>query len=433
MRLKLVLLGLTVSLAVVAAPKNAAVTFTKDVAPVLQKNCQGCHRPGEVAPMSFLTYQDTRPWAKAIRESVLLKRMPPWFADPKHGKFLNDRSLSKSEIDTLVAWADAGAPEGRTKDLPPPVSFTEGWVLGKPDVEVALPNAFTVPASGTVDYQFIRVPTGFTEDKWIQSIEFRPGDPKVVHHVVLFLREPGSSFMSKAEAGVPTPARNSRPLKQVPDDGTGRLESIGGQEILGTYTPGGSTQVWKPGQAKLIKAGSDVVFQMHYTANGKETADQSRVGLFFAKEPPKERVRTVFVSNRKLVIPPGAPNHRVDAKITLPMDVTVTGLFPHMHVRGKAFEYKVTYPSGESEILLSVPNYDFNWQLYYYPVNPIVLPKGTVVECTAWYDNSPNKKGNPDPTIEVRWGDQSWEEMLAGFMDIALPGPAAASSGGGGK
>ncbi|MGH9659744.1 MAG: c-type cytochrome [Bryobacteraceae bacterium] len=423
--------GLTLSLALPAAAKPAKVTFTKDVAPILQKHCQSCHRPGQIGPMPLLTYQQTRPWAAAIKEAVSTKRMPPWYADRAHGTWANDRSLTQPEIDTLVAWAGAKAPEGKPKDLPKPAQFADGWLLGKPDAEFGLLEPFPVPASGEINYQYFMVPTGLTEDKWIQSIEFHPGDPAVVHHVVIFMRPPGLKFLPNAKPGIPIPVPNSRLRTPVADDGKARLEGLGEPEILGTYTPGGSTQVWAPGHAKLIKAGTDLMFQMHYTATGKASADQSRVGLFWAKEPPQHRVRSIFISNRKLSIPAGAPNHEVKASATLPSDVTVTGLFPHMHVRGKAFQYKVTYPTGESEILLSVPNYDFNWQLHYYPAKALRLPKGTVVECTAWYDNSPNKKGNPDPTVEVRWGDQSWEEMLAGFLDIVVPiEPARAVSSG---
>jgi hypothetical protein len=431
MRVSLLLL-LPVAL---SAGSKKDVTFARDVAPILQKNCQGCHRPGEIGPMPLLTYKQARPWAKAIKEAVSMKRMPPWFADPAHGNWANDASLSEKEIETIAAWADSGAKEGAAKDLPKPLTFADGWMLGKPDVEMTMSMEFPVPASGTIDYQYIKVPTNFTENKWIQALEFRPGDRRVVHHVVVFLREPGSGFMAKLQPGEAMPAPNSAPRTRMPDDGTGRLESANANapEILGTYTPGGSWQRFEPGQAKLIKAGSELVFQMHYTSSGKAAVDRSRVGLYFAKEPPRERVKTVFVSNRRLVIPPGAPNHRVDARVTLPMDATVTALFPHMHVRGKAFEYNVTYPDGRTETLLKVPNYDFNWQLTYYPVTPIKLPKGARIECTAWFDNSANKKGNPDATAEVRWGDQSWEEMLAGFLDIVTPvaRPAAVSTGGG--
>jgi hypothetical protein len=370
--------------------------------------------------MSLMTYQDARPWAKAIRESVRLKRMPPWFADPAHGKFANDRSLSERERETLLAWVEAGAPEGDPKDLPPPRTFVSGWQLGKPDVVLGLAKPFAIPAEGEIPYNYIKVPTGFTEDQWIQSLEFQPGDPKVVHHVVLLAREPGARFMAKAPYGEPVAAPDAEPRDPAPDNGRGRIE--GNQiAILGTYVPGQGWQSWPEGQAKRIKAGSDLVFQMHYTTYGKETSDQTRVGFRFATRPPREEVRTLFVSNRRLRIPPGAADHKVEARVTLPRELKITGLFPHMHVRGKAFEYRANYPDGSSQVLLRVPNYDFNWQLYYYLAQPVLLPKGTELVCTAWFDNSPDKPGNPDPNAEVLWGPQSWEEMLAGFFDIAAP------------
>ncbi len=370
--------------------------------------------------MSLMTYQQARPWAKAIRESVRLKRMPPWFADPAHGKFANDRSLSDRERETLLAWVEAGAPEGDPNHLPPPRTFASGWQIGEPDVVLGLAKPFPIPAEGEIPYNYIKVPTGFTEDKWIQSLEFQPGDPKVVHHVVLLAREPGARFMAKAAYGEPLAAPDAEPRDPAPDNGTGRIEGIP-ISILGTYVPGQGWQSWPEGQAKRIKAGSDLVFQMHYTTYGKETSDQTRVGFRFAARPPREEVRTLFVSNRRLRIPPGAADHKVEARVTLPRDLKITGLFPHMHVRGKAFEYRANLPDGRSEILLRVPNYDFNWQLYYYLARPMLLPKGTEFVCTAWFDNSSGKPGNPDPTAEVLWGPQSWEEMLAGFFDIATP------------
>ena len=221
-----------------AATSAKEVTFHKDVVPVLQKRCQGCHRPGEVAPMSFLTYNDARPWAKAIKEAVLLKKMPPWFADPAHGKFENDRSLAPAEAATLVAWAEGGAREGNPQDAPQPLVLTEGWNMGRPDTVLELPVEFAVPASGTIDYQFIVVPTGFTEDKWVQASEVRPGNRSVVHHVVVFTREPGSPFLRGAKPGVPVP--NPQPVRKAqPDDGTGYFWVGAASEILSTFVPGG--------------------------------------------------------------------------------------------------------------------------------------------------------------------------------------------------
>ncbi len=391
-----------------AAPSNAPpVTFNKDVAPVLQKNCQGCHRPGEAAPMSFLTYGETRPWAKAIRQAVLQKKMPPWLADPHFGKFSNDRSLTQKETDVLLAWAETGAREGDPADLPKPAKFVDGWNIGEPDMVFEMPLDFNVPASGTIDYQYIVVPTNLKEDRWIQMAEVRAGNRAVVHHVIAFVRTPGSKWFAGTEPGVPV-TRQAR-------GGEG-----GSGEFLVGYAPGTVPEVLEPGRAKLIKAGSDIVFQLHYTANGKAGVDRSKVGVIFAKEEPRERVLTIAASNNKFVIPAGDANYQVDSSFTFKADGVVVGFLPHMHLRGKDFEYRVIYPTGEKETLLRVPRYDFNWQLSYYPVTPIVMPKGTRIECTAHFDNSANNKSNPDPSKEVRWGDQSWEEMMIGFVDVAI-------------
>jgi hypothetical protein len=406
----------------VAATKPSEVTFHKNVEPILQQHCQECHRAGEAAPMSLMTYQEARPWAAAIQESVLTKKMPPWFADPAHGKFQNDRRLNQSEIDTLTAWAHTGAKEGNPGDAPKPREFAAGWSMGKPDVIVEMPRAFQVPASGTVDYQWIVVPTGFTEDKWVSQVEVRPGNKAVVHHIVIDARAPGSKYMKDAKPGVPFSPEGEHNPKRTEDKGEGFLQFLGGtDEMVGVYVPGGVPYKTGEGQARLIKAGSDLIFQMHYTTNGKAGEDRSRVGLIFAKEPPKRRVVNTFISNTYLHIPPGDPAREVFANVTVKEDVELLSLFPHMHVRGKTFEYRAVYPTGESQVLLSVPKYDFNWQLTYYLQNPVTLPKGTRIECVATYDNSANNPSNPDPSKDVYWGEQTWEEMLAGFVDFAIP------------
>ena len=403
-----------------AAPAAKETTFHKDVAPVLQARCQGCHRPGEAAPMSLLTYTDARPWAKAIKEAVLVRKMPPWFADSAHGEFANDRRLSDREIETLVSWVDGGAKEGDPKDAPKPRTFAEGWAMGKPDAVIEMPLAFEVPPSGTVDYTYFVTPTGFTEDRWIEQVEVRPGTKSVVHHIVVIVRPPGVRYLPDAKPGAAyVPPKRER--KRQPDNGQGSLNLAGATEIVGVYVPGGLPYELKPGQARLIPKGSDIVFQMHYTANGKASTDRSRIGFIFAKEPPKERVVNTFVSNTNLHIPPQEADHPVTARVTLHEETRLLSMFPHMHVRGKSFAYRATYPTGESETLLTVPKYDFNWQLTYYLKQPKVLPKGTVLECVAHYDNSPNNAFNPDPKSDVYWGDQTWEEMLAGFVDLAIP------------
>jgi hypothetical protein len=387
-------------------PAATVPTFSKEVAPILQQNCQSCHRPGEPAPFSMMSYKETRPWAAAIREAVVGRKMPPWYADPHYGKFANDRTMSQKDVDTIVAWANGGAPEGNPKDLPKPMNFTEGWIIGKPDLAVTMPAKYEVPAQGTIEYQYILVPLRLTEDKWVQMAEVRPGNRALVHHVIAFIRPAGSAWMADAQPGIP----------YVPKKGGERGEN----EFLVGYAPGMPPDILAEGQGKLIKAGSDVILQMHYTANGKAGEDQTTVGMIFAKEPPKQRVYTIAATTNKFVIPPGDPNYEVDSSFEFGADTHVNRLMPHMHLRGKDFLFRAVYPTGEKQVLLSVPHYDFNWQLVYQPAQDLVMPKGSKLECVAHYDNSPNNPSNPDATKEVRYGDQSWEEMMFGFFDVAV-------------
>jgi hypothetical protein len=405
----LIALGIVSCLAAPAATNSPVATFSKDVAPILAKNCQGCHRPGEAAPMSLLTYQQARPYAKAIKEAVLLKKMPPWFADPHYGKFRNDRTMSQKDIDTLVSWVNAGAPEGDPGDLPKPVEFVDGWNIGQPDMVLDMPVTFDVPASGTIEYQYIIMPVKITEDRWVQMAEVRPGNRAVVHHVIAFVRDAKSKWMRNHEPGtVFVPEKDSK-------------EEGGPSDMLAGFAPGLPPIVLEPGQGRIIKAGSDIVFQLHYTANGKATQDRTKVGLVFCKQPPAERVLTLSSMNRKFEIPAGDGNYQVDSTLELNHEVKLNAMLPHMHLRGKDFEYRLDYPTGETQTILRVPHYDFNWQLWYEPVTNIVLPKGTKVSCTAHYDNSANNPNNPDASKNVKWGDQSWEEMMIGFFQVAFP------------
>lgn len=404
-------LPLFVSLAasLFAAPKPQ---YFGDVEPILNRSCQGCHRPGEIGPMPLLTYDQVRPWAKAIKSTVAAKKMPPWFAEPGHQKYSNDRSLTTEEIATITAWADSGAPAGDPKKKLASQVFTDGWNIPTPDVVLGMKEAFPVPANSKVDYQYIVIPTGFTEDKWVNMVEARPSDRSVVHHAVVFIRDPNSKWLRDLKPY--TPASSSRQGRERRIDVGG-----GGNEILHTYTPGNLPDRWKPNQAKLIPAGADLVLQMHYTSTKKDTADMTKIGLVFAKQEPTERIMTVVGGPEGFKIPPGAENYSDTGTVGIPNDATLLNFFPHMHLRGKAFEYKLV--DGEKkQTLLNVPRYDFNWQLTYHLAEPIKLTRGMKMELTATWDNSPNNKWNPDPKAEVIWGEQSWEEMGYGFFDLAV-------------
>ena len=380
--------------------------FYQDVLPILQKSCQECHRPGEIAPIHFLSYADTRPWAKAIREAVLTRAMPPWFADPKYGHFANNRSLSKREMDTILHWVDAGAIEGNPKNAPPARAWPAGWNIGTPDAVFEMPKAFPIPATGDIEYQYVVLPTGFKEDKWVQQVEVRPSDAATVHHAVVYIREPGSEWLK----GRPSGEAFGLPIRK----------SLTTSDILLVYTPGNAFDGWKPGMAKKIKAGSDLVLQMHYTAKGKPSADRTRIGIVFAKETPQQAVLTLQMGSDRFVIPPGEANYRVPVSGTLPNDALLISLFPHMHLRGKAFEYLAALPKREFTTLLKVTNYDFNWQLNYRLAEPLRLPAGTRLAFAGYFDNSSNNPRNPNPAAEVRFGEQSWEEMMIGFFDVAV-------------
>ncbi len=401
------------------------VTFHKDVLPILQKNCQECHRPGEAGPMSFLDYKSTRPWAKAIKQAVTTRVMPPWFADPAHGKWANDSRLSDADIQTIAKWVDGGAKEGSAKDAPAAKQFLAGWRIAQPDAVFEMPKPFEVPAEGTIEYQYVILPTNFTEDKWVTMAEVRPDKRDVVHHVIAFIRPKGSPWMKDAVPGVPfVPKREVRSRRAGEGGGDPQNSEAGasmaGIELLVGYAPGMNPQVAPQGSAKLLPAGADIVLQMHYTASGKATQDQSKIGLVFAKEPVQRRMITMNATNAAFEIPAGAPAHEVRSGFTFGDEATLISLMPHMHLRGKDFTYKVTYPTGETETLLNVPRYDFNWQLFYYFDQPKVMPKGAKMECIAHFDNSPNNKYNPDPKVNVRWGDQSWEEMMIGWFDVTI-------------
>jgi len=413
--------SLILSALLVSSAWAGEVTFNKDILPILQKNCQSCHRPGEIGPMPLLTYDGVRPWAKAIKAAVLTKKMPPWFADARYGHFMDDRRMSDAEIHTLAAWVDAGAPEGDAKDKPAPRQFADGWNI-RPDLVFQMPKPYKIPAKGTIEYTYIVVSAPFEKDTWVVAGEIRPSNRAVVHHVVANVRPKGSIWMKPAQLGgepyAPGPDRMKDLMKIVKD--SGGKASIDNEFLVG-YVPGMQPQRFDiDHSAKLIPAGADLVFEVHYTTNGQETEDQTKLGLELATEPPQRQFLSIGAAQMNLTIPPGDPNAEAQAKLTFGQPVDFVYMQPHMHLRGKDMTIRSIYPTGESETLLSVPNYDFHWQIVYYEEKPIHMPKGTQLELTAHWDNSANNKWNPDPTATVHWGDQSWQEMLAAPMAVIV-------------
>lgn len=374
------------------------ITYSNQISRILQKRCVSCHRPGEIAPFALTDYDEVVGWAEMIAEVVSEKRMPPWHANPKHGKFSNDASLSEEEKQAIFAWVDAGAPEGDPKQLPEPVEYPEGWRIGEPDLIVKMDDKpFHVPAEGEVRYQYFQVDPGFTEDKWIQAAECRPGNRAVVHHIIVAAIEPGRRRRSVNEHGTPA------------------------SDWVTATAPGAQPLQLPKGMAKRIPAGSRLLFQMHYTPNGTAQDDLSSVGFIFADpKTVKKEVATRKAATRGFRIPPGADNHKVQSAHPFDKDSLILTMFPHMHLRGKSFRYTLIRPDKSREILLDVPGYDFNWQHGYRLEKPALAPAGSTLLCTAHFDNSEKNLANPDPTKSVIWGDQTWEEMMIGYFDMVL-------------
>lgn len=374
-----------------AIAASGQVTFHRDVAPVLQAHCQECHRAGQMAPMPLTTFAEARPWAKAIREAVVTRAMPPWFADPCCGKFEHDRRLTDAEVRVLAAWGENPV-EGREADAPPVRVWTPGWNLPRVDAIVAMPEPFVVPAKEPVEYQYLTIAANFPEDKWVRGVELRPSDREVVHHAVVYIRKAGDTWTRG-----PTTA-----------------------DILTVYAPGSAPDVFREDMAKLIPAGADLVLEVHYTPKGEAARDRIEVGLMLAPARPGKRVITLQMATTDFVIPPGARDHRVAVWGTLPNDALLIGFFPHMHLRGKSFEYTLVPETGTPETLLKVSPYDFYWQLSYRLAEPRALKKGTRLNFIATYDNSAANPNNPDSRAAVGYGFQSWDEMMVGFFDIAV-------------
>ncbi|MBA4062601.1 MAG: thiol-disulfide isomerase [Isosphaera sp.] len=367
------------------------VTFTRDVAPLLQKHCQECHRPGEIGGFSLLTYDDASARTKRIRRALVEERMPPWHADPRHGTFANDRRLPPADRDTLLAWLDAGAPKGDDKDLPPPLKFVEGWKIGKPDAVFTMAEEFKVPAGGVLDYKRFMMDPGFKEDVWVKAAECRPGNRAVVHHILVYIIAPG---------------------KREPYDADGTAATLAG------WAPGDMPAIYPAGTARLVPAGSKLMFEVHYTPNGTEQTDRSTVGLVYADKAPERAVDVNVLANMFVRVPPGAANHQSEITYTFPKDAEILSFLPHMHLRGTSARYAITYPDGKTETLLSVPTYDFNWQTGYRFAEPVKVPKGAKLRWSGTWDNSADNPRNPDPKKEVRWGLQTFDEMHNGWMEV---------------
>jgi hypothetical protein len=416
-------------------PTESAPTFSKDVAPIMYEKCVTCHRPGEIAPMSFITYQNVRPWARSIREKVIAREMPPWDADPQHGKFRNARTLTDREIDTIVRWANAGARQGDPADMPALPNYPTGWQIGTPDIVFEMPVEYQIPPDGTIDYQYFEVPTNFKEDRWMQAGEVRAGDPEHVHHIIVSVIEPDKNtrpnvvsikpIFPEGQTPAPRPQRAEGERAQSP-----QLSRRASAITLVNWAVGEDAPIYERGTAKRIPAGSTLQFQVHYTTNGAPGKDRSRIGLIFAKEPPAREIRTGTIANPLFTLPPGAPNHQVEAEATFSDDVKIWTMHPHMHLRGKDMTYTAIYPDGRREVLLSVPKYDFGWQTDYWLAEPISLPRGAKIHVVAHFDNSAGNPHNPDPAVAVRWGDQTWEEMMIGFFTYTVEGRGPTTTAG---
>lgn len=423
------------TLVAASAFADGAPKYYEDILPIFQKNCVSCHRSGSLAPMALDQFETARPWAKSIRKAVSLKSMPPWLADPHFGKFSNAMGLTQPEIDLIIKWAAAGAPGGDPKAAPAPLKFAD-WEIGEPDDVLTMTKPYTLGPEGNDEYKYFTMAKTFSEDKWVTAFEVKPGNRAVVHHVIAFIQGPGQAdrpeggeektisfrpespekaaeavkkgeeFQEKMRAG----SRTERPLPMM-------------GQILGGIAPGTPPWTARPGEGRLVKAGSKIYLQMHYHRNGNSETDQTSIALKYAKGPVEQERLTIGVPNVAFAIPPNADNYKVESWHTFNKDTTIVSFMPHMHLRGKSFEYRAEYADGRQETLMSVPKYDFAWQYTYELEKPITLPKGTTIHCIATFDNSANNTANPDPARVVKFGDPTVDEMMIGWMDVAQEVP----------
>jgi hypothetical protein len=395
-------------------PRSSQPTFYHDVLPILQQHCQTCHRTQGISPTPLETFGQVSRHASEMVRLTAARTMPPWFADPSVGHFANDPSLSEKEISTIRSWLQAGKLKGRPIDAAPARSWLGGWNIPQLDAIIKMPVPVIIPPSGDVEYTYEIVPTGFTEDKWVQASQILPSSPQFVHHAVVYIRPPDSKWLRDAPTGVPFTASS------LHDEKLSHEAHWTDSDMLLVYAPGSSPDNFPDSMAKFVPAGSDLIFQMHYTTNGKAGSEATSAGIIFAKHPPAQRVITLQLTNDSFLIPPGADDFPVEVHGTLPNDATLLSFFPHMHLRGKRFEYNIVHADKSKETLLRV-NYNFYWQLSYKLAQPLALKAGTELQATAWFDNSPNNPHNPDPNKAVRWGDQTYDEMMVGFFDVAVP------------
>jgi len=387
--------GCVLDLEPAKTPVNPKITWHEHVSRIVQRRCQSCHRAGESAPFTLSSYAEAKGNAGMIRWVVEQRVMPPWFAGEKSLACGNDAALSGSERSQVLEWVDAGCPPGDERDAPLARTWPQGWRIGEPDAVIEIPRPFEVPAEGVVDYQYMDVATNYPEDRWVQAFEIRPTAPQVVHHVLVFVKYPRDH-----------PRRGEQP----------RVRG-GVAGYFAAMVPGQGGTTFPAGTARFLPKGARLRFQLHYTTNGRAATDRTRLGFIFAKEKPQHEMRSMGVYNVGIRIPPGAKNHKQVANRLIPVAGRVYGFTPHMHLRGKAFRYEAAYPDGKRQILLDIPRYDFNWQLSYLLAEPLDVPAGTRIHATAWYDNSADNPANPDPTTLVRWGEQTWDEMLIGYVD----------------
>lgn len=400
--------------------------------------------------MSLLTYKNTQPFAGLIREKITKREMPPWHADPRFGEFVNERKLSQEEINRIVAWLDQGAKEGDAKDLPHLPQFPEQWQIRQPDIVFTMTEFYALGPEAADKYLYFRIPTNFKEDKWVQAVEFRPGNRKVVHHAVVFIEtpenfaeaqrlnpseRPGNAAWTLLETQpsalelMDGTTRRVKPDAPVVNDGCSApdVDAVGfssNNSVLSVYAPGRGADSWPEGTAKKIPAGSNIILQMHYSkAAGRPEKDLTSVALTFPKAPVRKMVASRSISNVLFLIPAGADNHKVTACWNLQRDVEFLGFMPHMHVRGKSMQYELVYPDGRRQTLLLVPQYDFHWQTLYSLRKPLAVPGGSKLVVTAYYDNSERNMHNPDPLKAIRYGTATFDEMMVGFVDYVVPKP----------